>query len=144
MIESRSAPAMDRPRPEIGALDSSAPGWLDRFGIAVSTFCLLQCLALPLTLMFAPLASWGVLSHEWFHLILLLVIIPVSSIAFALGFLRHRNARMWLPAGFGFALLITAAVLEHGHVLPAGWIAALTSVASISLITGHLMNLRSR
>lgn len=144
MIESHTAPEMERPRPEIAELDPSARGWLDRFGIAVSAFCLVQCLALPLTLLFAPLASWGVLSHESFHLILLAVIIPISGLAFALGFLRHRNLRMWLPAGFGFALLITAAMLEQGHVLAPGWIALLTSVASLSLITGHWMNLRSR
>jgi hypothetical protein len=144
MIESRTTPLMEHSGPEIADLESTAPGWLDRLGIAVSAFCLIQCLALPLTLMFAPLASWGVLSHEMFHLILLAVIVPVSSLAFALGFLRHRNARMWLPAGFGFALLIAVAVLEQGHLLPAGWIAGLTSVASLSLITGHLMNLRSR
>jgi len=124
-------------------LEQASPTLLDRLGIAVSAFCMVQCLALPLTLMFAPLASWGVLSHDLFHLALLAVIVPVSSLAFLFGFLRHRNGRMWLPAGLGFALLIAAAVLEQQHLLPAGWIAVLTSLASLSLITGHVINLRS-
>ena len=144
MIDSRSSAALDAAGTEAEDLVAPATGWLDRVGIAVSAFCLLQCLALPLTLMVAPMASWGLLSHETFHLVLLAVILPVSLLAFTLGFWRHRNRRMWLPGGMGLALLIVAAGLEQAHVLAPGWIAALTSLASLSLITGHLINLRSR
>lgn len=135
---------MDDPGSHGAELEPAAPDGLDRLGIAVSAVCLIQCLALPVTLLFAPLASWGLLSHAMFHLILLLIIVPVSGLAFVLGFLRHRNARMWLPAGFGLALLIVAAVLEQRHALAPGWMAALTSLASLALITGHVVNLRSR
>ena len=104
---------------------SRFPGrMLDRIGIGISAFCLLQCLALPLALVFAPIASAGLLDHGLFHLVLLAVIIPVSLLAFTLGFMRHRNLRMWVPAAIGFALLIFAAVLEQGHVVGPGWIAA--------------------
>jgi len=118
--------------------------FLDRIGIAVSAFCLLQCLALPLALLFAPLASASVFSHELFHLVLLGVIIPVSLLAFGLGFLRHRNPRMWIPAGAGFALLILAATLEHGHVIGPVWISLVTSMGGLGLIAGHVLNMRSR
>jgi len=117
---------------------------LDRIGIGVSAFCLLQCLALPLALLFAPLASAGLFSHELFHLLLLGVIIPVSLLAFGLGFLRHRNLRMFIPAGAGFALLILAAVLEHGHVIGPVWISLVTSMGGLGLISGHLLNMRSQ
>ena len=117
---------------------------LDRIGIGISAFCLLQCLALPLALVFAPIASAGLLDHELFHLVLLAVIIPVSLLAFSLGFMQHRNLRMWVPAAIGFALLIFAAVLEQGHVVGPGWIAALTSLGGLGLITGHFLNMRSR
>jgi len=122
----------------------SPVGLLDRIGIGISTFCLLQCLALPLALVFAPIASAGLLDHELFHLVLLGVIIPVSLLAFSLGFMRHRNGRMWVPATIGFALLVFAAVLEHGHVVGPGWIAGLTSLGGAGLITGHFLNMRSR
>ncbi|PKL96425.1 MAG: hypothetical protein CVV18_01700 [Gammaproteobacteria bacterium HGW-Gammaproteobacteria-8] len=144
MTDAHSPTLLQRDDSAIGVVKQASPSPLDRLGIAVSAFCLVQCLALPLTLMFAPLASWGVLSHDLFHLVLLAVIVPVSSIAFVLGFLRHRNRSMWLPAGFGFVVLIAAALLEQHHLLSAGWIAALTSLASLSLIAGHLINLRSR
>ncbi len=116
--------------------------WLDRLGIGVSAFCLLQCLALPVALVFAPAASAGFFSHEVFHLLLLGVIVPVSLVAFGLGFMRHRNARMWIPAGAGFFVLMLAAGLEQSHVLGPVWIALLTSVGSVCLIVGHLLNLR--
>ena len=119
-------------------------GLLDRIGIGISAFCLLQCLALPLALVFAPIASAGLLDHELFHLVLLAVIIPVSLLAFGMGFMRHRNPRMWVPAAIGFALLIFAAVLEQGHVVGPGWIAGLTSLGGLGLIIGHFLNLRSR
>ncbi|MDX1625822.1 MAG: MerC domain-containing protein [Wenzhouxiangellaceae bacterium] len=125
--------------------ETEAPvGWLDRLGIGVSAFCLLQCLALPLVLVLAPAASAGFLSHELFHVVLLAVVIPVSGLAFAVGFARHRNARMWIPAGLGFAVLVSAAVLEREHVLGPVGVALLTSTGGAFLIVGHLMNLRSR
>jgi hypothetical protein len=116
--------------------------WLDRLGIGVSAFCLLQCLALPIVMLFMPVAGVGLLSHELFHLLLLGVIVPVSALAFGLGFLRHRNARMWVPAGIGLGLLIVAVILEHEHALPPVGIAALTSGGGVSLIMGHLLNMR--
>lgn len=119
-------------------------GVLDRIGIGVSAFCLLQCLALPLALVFAPVASAGLFSHELFHLVLLAVILPVSVLAFGLGFLRHRNLRMWLPAGVGIGLLVLAAVLEQNHTVGPAWIAMVTSMGGLGLIIGHWLNMRSR
>ncbi|MGM0659402.1 MAG: MerC domain-containing protein [Pseudomonadota bacterium] len=119
-------------------------GALDRIGIGISAFCLLQCLALPLALLFAPIASVGVFSHEVFHMVLLAVILPVSLLAFGLGFMQHRNMRMWVPAGIGLALLVLAAVLEQNHVVGPGWIAMVTSLGGLGLIIGHWLNLRCR
>ncbi len=117
-------------------------GWLDRLGIGISAFCLLQCLALPLALTVLPVAGVGLVSHEAFHLVLLALIAPVSVLAFGLGFLRHRNVRMWVPAGAGLALLTVAVLLEHSHTVGPVWIAAITSAGGIALITGHVLNLR--
>ena len=117
---------------------------LDRIGIGVSAFCLLQCLALPVALLFTPLASASLLSHELFHLLLLGVIVPVSLLAFGLGFLRHRNPAMWVPAGIGFGLLVAAAVLEQRHLVGPVWVSLVTSMGGLGLIVGHVLNIRSR
>jgi hypothetical protein len=122
---------------------SEAPThWFDRLGIGVSVVCLLQCLALPLAVLFVPIAGVGLFSHETFHLVLFAVILPVSVLAFGLGFMRHRNPRMWVPAGIGLSLLVVAVLLEQQHALPPAWIAALTSGGGVSLIIGHTLNMR--
>lgn len=123
---------------------SSPVTWLDRIGIGISGLCLLQCLLLPLLLIFLPLGSAGLLAHEIFHIVVLGVILPVSLLAFSLGFLRHRTARMWWPAGAGLAILLIAALLEQAHVLGPWPIALLTSFGGVGLIAGHLINMRSR
>jgi hypothetical protein len=121
-----------------------ATRWLDRLGIGVSAFCLLQCLALPIVLVVAPTLSAGFMSHEVFHVVLLAVILPVSGLAYTLGFLRHRDARIWLPAALGLVFLLVAIWLEHERALPPLGIAAVTSVGGVFLIIGHVLNLRSR
>ncbi len=118
--------------------------WLDRLGIGVSAFCLLQCLALPVVLVMAPSLTAGFLSHEVFHLVLLAIIVPISGLAFTLGFLKHRNPTMWIPATAGIGFLVLAAWLEQQHALPPLGIAAVTSAGGLCLIVGHYMNLRSR
>ncbi len=118
--------------------------WLDRLGIGVSAFCLLQCLALPLVLVLAPSLTAGFLSHEAFHFVLLAIIVPISGLAFTLGFLKHRTPAMWVPAGAGIGFLVLAAWLEQRHALPPLGIAAVTSAGGICLIVGHSLNLRAR
>lgn len=130
---------------ELRAVRGAGEGhWLDRLGIAISTLCLLQCLALPVLLVAAPMLSAGLLSHEAFHLVLLAVIVPVSGLAFGLGFHRHRDSRVWWPAGAGIALLVAAAWLEHQKLWPPLAIAAVTSMGGVCLIIAHWINLRPR
>jgi len=133
-IRSGTTPNNSRGRP---------PHWLDRLGVGVSVFCLLQCLAVPLALVFMPLASFGLFSHAWFHIILLALIIPVGVMAFALGLRRHRNRRVLVPAVLGLLLLLAAAVLEWYHVLAPGWISLVTSLGGLGMMTAHVMNIRA-
>ena len=127
------------------AADADLPvSWLDRLGIGVSAFCLLQCLALPVVLVVAPSLTAGFLSHETFHLVLLAVIVPVSGLAYTLGYLKHRNPVIWLPAALGIGFLVLAAWLEQRHALSALGIAAVTSAGGVCLIVAHFLNLRAR
>lgn len=139
MIDANSPPAL----PD---LHDHRPkrAWLDRLGIGVSIFCLVQCLAVPLALVIGPLAGYALLDHEVFHKLMLAVILPVSLTAFALGYAKHRNRRMLVAAGIGIGLLLVAAWLEHGHRLGPGAIALLTSAGGVGLIVGHVLNLRQR
>ncbi len=118
-------------------------GALDRSAICVSALCLVQCLLLPLVIVVAPIASLGFLASHAFHLMLLGFILPVSLVAFGLGYRLHRNATTLVFGAVGLTILVVAYVLEHnglGH-LPA---ALITSTGGLFLIAGHLINIRAR
>jgi len=123
--------------------EARAGSTLDRFGIAVSAFCLIQCLALPLLVLISPLTSLGLLGHEAFHLLLLFVVVPVSAGAFLLGYRTHRNRGMLLPGAAGLVIVAFAAVFGHDFVGDLGS-ALLTSFGGLLLISGHWINLRRR
>jgi hypothetical protein len=123
--------------------EARAGSTLDRLGIAVSAFCLIQCLALPLLVLISPLTSLGLLGHEAFHLLLLLVVVPVSAGAFFLGYRSHHNRSMLLPGLSGLAIVAFAAVFGHDVLGDLGS-ALVTSFGGLLLITGHWINLRQR
>ncbi len=116
---------------------------LDRAAICVSGLCLLQCLLLPLLVVVTPLMSIGFLGEEWFHLLLLVLILPISLLAFGLGYRIHGNRRMLVPGLAGLGIVMLAAWLEH-EGLGALATALLTSLGGVLLITGHWLNLRDR
>lgn len=116
---------------------------LDRAAICVSAVCLAQCLFLPLLVIFSPLISLGMFGAELFHLILLGLILPLSLVAFALGYRTHRNAQMLVPGLAGLVVIMAAAWLEGGTLGPLA-VALLTSLGGVLLIIGHWINLRQR
>jgi hypothetical protein len=116
---------------------------LDRAAICVSAMCVVQCLVLPILVVISPLVSLGLLGSELFHLAMLAVVVPLSLLAFGLGYRVHRNAGMLVPGLAGLAVIITAAILE-GAVLGTLAAALLTSVGGLLLISGHWLNLRKR
>jgi hypothetical protein len=115
----------------------------DRAAICVSAACLAQCLLLPVLVVTTPLVSVGFLGNELFHLFLLAVVVPLSLLAFALGYRTHRTTSMLVPGLVGISLVVAAAVLEVAHIseLTA---AMLTSLGGVFLIAGHWLNLRQR
>ncbi len=116
---------------------------LDRVAICASAACMAQCLLLPVMIVITPMISVGFLADETFHLLLLAIIVPVSLVAFGLGYRTHRNNTMLVPGLIGLALVVAAAILE-ATVLDALAVALLTSLGGMFLIAGHWLNLRER
>lgn len=116
---------------------------LDRAGICVSMVCLVQCIALSLTIMLAPFASLGFLGSDLFHRILLLIIAPVSLAAFGLGYRLHRDRTVLLLGAVGLAFLFAAALLEASGIPPLA-ASLLTSIGGLTLIFAHFRNQRAR
>lgn len=87
---------------------------IDRSAIAVSTFCLVHCLVLPVVVTSLPV--FGVLSEsEWIHRLFVMIAIPLSLIAFLAPLeLRYRNI-MRAMALIGVSLLALSAFVEPFH-----------------------------
>lgn len=111
-------------------------GW-DRVGQGLSLLCLVHCLATPVVLGLLP--SLGFLLHNALvHLVLAVVVVGVSLVAFGTGFRRHRRPVVPLLGAVGvMGLLIATLVLEPRSELM-GTLG--TIVASIVLVVAHTMN----
>lgn len=122
---------------------TASASMLDRAGICVSGVCLLQCLALSLAILFAPMMSLGIFGSDLFHRLLLVLILPLSVGAFWFGYRSHRSLALLLSGLSGLALVFFAALLE-ATILPPLAASALTSVGGVTLIVSHWLNLRRR
>lgn len=111
--------------------------WLDGLAVTLSALCLVHCLALPLVVAGLPfLAQY---SEGHLHAQVLVIVLPLSSVALALGFRRHRNWRILLGGIAGMLLLISGATIAHEQL---GLAAdrAFTIAGSIVLATAHFYN----
>ena len=121
--------------------DSSAkpPGLLDNVAVALSGLCLLHCLALPVLV--AVLPFLGQFGEGHFHIQMLVVILPVSIIAFALGFRRHRGKSVIAWGAVGMLLLVLGGTVAHNSY---GIIAdrTVTICGALILAAAHYFNNR--
>jgi hypothetical protein len=86
---------------------------LDRAAVMLSGLCLLHCLALPFLLVSLPALS--ALSRGHLHAQILLVAIPVSAIAFGLGFRRHGSRSVLAFGVLGMLLLVVGGTVAHSY-----------------------------
>ncbi len=112
---------------------------LDRTAAALSGLCLLHCLALPFIVGALPLV--GQFGNSHFHLQMLLLVLPVSMLALALGYRRHGSIAVAWGGAAGMVLLLAGATVVHDHL---GLIAdrLFTVVAALILAVTHFCNSR--
>lgn len=112
----------------------------DKLAIALSSLCVIHCLATPLLLIILP--SFGALfadSHELFHQIILFFVLPVGLAALAAGY-RHHHKNSVLGSGLtGLAILFLTALYGHDYLGEFGETGA-TILASLVIAYAHLRN----
>ena len=112
---------------------------LDNAAVALSGVCLLHCLTLPVLIAVLPFMSQFGEGH--FHGQMLLVVLPVSIIAFALGFRRHHVKSVIVWGGVGMLLLTFGATIVHSSfALVAD--RTVTICAALILAVAHYYNNR--
>jgi len=120
--------------------NSSNPlSFLDNMAVALSGLCLLHCLTLPILIALIPFMSQFGEGH--FHVQMLLVVLPVSVMAFSLGFRRHRVKSVIAWGGVGMLLLVLGATVVHDSF---GLVAdrTVTICAALILAFAHYFNNR--
>jgi len=119
---------------------SKTTEFLDRTAIAMSALCVVHCLTLPLLIIMAPFLGQFFEGH--FHAQLLVVALPVSTGALALGYRRHRNSRIIIAGIAGMALLTIGGTVMHSQF---GIIAdrVFTITGAIILAGSHWFNSRA-
>jgi len=121
-------------------MDQNTPkktNWLDGAAVVLSALCLVHCLALPLIVIGVPFLAQFSESH--LHLQMLVIVLPLSTIALAIGFRRHRNSRVLSAGIVGMLLLVIGATVAHTQL---GLIAdrTFTICGSLTLATAHYFN----
>lgn len=116
-----------------------SPDWLDGAAVVMSALCLVHCLALPLVVVGVPFLAQFAETH--LHYQVLVIVVPLSVAALALGFRRHRNLRILAAGALGLLLLIVGATVAHTQL---GLLAdrLFTIAGSLTLATAHWKNSR--
>jgi hypothetical protein len=118
---------------------SRRPAVLDQVAVALSGLCLLHCLLLPFAVAILPFL--GQFSDDHLHAELLIVVLPVSIVALALGYRRHKRKGIVAWGLSGLVLLTIGGTIAHSMY---GLIAdrSLTVVGSVILAMAHYRNFR--
>lgn len=114
--------------------------WLDVLAVGASAVCLLHCLALPLVFAALPTLAAAFDMPPAFHVWLIALTVPLSSIALWRGWIIHHSRQAIQMASIG-ALALIAAVLgaegTFGETL-------LTVMGSLLIARAHIVNWRAR
>ena len=112
---------------------------LDRIAVYLSAICVVQCLALPIAMLFLPSLSVLPVSEELFHTLLLYIVIPVSIFAMVMGCKKHKSYNIIFYGALGLSILLVSAIYGHDLFGESGEIAA-TLVGASVLSFGHIKN----
>jgi len=114
---------------------------LDRLALGLSAACALHCLLAPVALVTLPVLAGSVLADEHFHQVLLLLVLPASVVALALGCRRHKDTRVLALGAMGLSILVLTAALGHDLAGKLGE-KLMTVAGALALSTGHARNYR--
>ncbi len=115
--------------------------YFDRVAIALSTICIVHCLAMPFVIALLPVAALTVGGDGHFHSLMLWFVVPTSVLGFGLGLRVHRRADIVVMGAIAIAALAAAALWGHRAWDPS--VEVLVNVAaSVLLAAAHWRNFR--
>ena len=82
--------------------------YLDRVAIALSTICIVHCLAMPVLIAVLPVAALAIGGDGHFHSLMLWFVVPTSVLGFGLGLRVHRRIDIVAMGAAAIAALAAA------------------------------------
>ncbi len=110
---------------------------LDRWGIVISSVCLVHCLALPLIIALLPAITSSLPPDSWVHPVLIGLAVPVTGGALWRGYSVHRRGRPALIGCAGLGLIGTALLFRDTLAEP-----VLTVAGGALVACAHILNWR--
>ena len=114
---------------------------IDGLAISLSFICAFHCLFVPSFIVLAPSFLSIVFDNEFIHYLILVLAIPISIFALAIGYKAHNNLSMVLIGLLGLSTLLFAVLFAanlFGEVGEKG----LTLMGSVMVAAAHFRNLK--
>ena len=116
-------------------------GWLDKSSVGLSTVCAVHCLLMPVAVVMLPSLAALPFADERFHVLLVFLVLPLSTLALTMGCRKHRSRRVMAVGVVGLVLLVGAAL--GGHDLLGELIEkSATVIGAVLVALSHVMNFR--
>lgn len=119
--------------------NSLAKFW-DKFGVFVSSLCIVHCVLLPVIIIAFPAVTAALgLTEDNTHLLLLIFLIPATLFAVYSGFRVHKQMAplLWLLSGLVFIFL---GIFVVHDLFSHAWEPVFVIIGSILLVRGHILN----
>ncbi len=115
--------------------------YFDRVAIALSTICIVHCLAMPFVIALLPVTAFALGGDGHFHSLMLWFVVPTSVLGFGLGFRVHRRVDIVAMGAAAIAVLAATALWGHSEWDPSVEVLA-NVAASVLLAAAHWRNFR--
>ena len=115
-------------------------GWLDSLAISMSMICAVHCLLTPVLIALLPIISTTFWVHENFHLWMVFLVVPTTSLAVFMGCRQHRDKFVAILSMVGLCCVVGVAIYQYS--LFAGQAAAVCEIctACVPEESGSLVN----
>ncbi|MCJ8275708.1 MAG: MerC domain-containing protein [Bdellovibrionales bacterium] len=115
---------------------------LDWFGIILSGACSVHCVGMSFVALFLPTLSLYI-QASWVHYFLMTLTLPVAVVAFSEQKKNHGHNAPVIFGLLGGGLLLMGLITNSPSSMLSHQISFLLTVAgSVSLILGHILNIR--
>jgi hypothetical protein len=94
-------------------LNTQISNSLDRIAISMAVICGIHCLVTPVLLVALPILATTFWVDENFHLWMILLVIPTTSLALWSGCRRHKDKWVLAAGAMGLGILVMAIMAER-------------------------------